>query len=343
MHYCGQCNNRSMDQLRSLRVFVRVVAEGSFAGAARGLDLAPAVVTRIVSELESHLGARLLNRTTRSLALTEIGEAYLARAQRIIGELEDADALAGSAAQQPKGQLRVLTPPAFAVHQLAKLLPKFRAQYPLIDLELVAFGPVEAADENFDVSIVSIGQQAMQGEFVARPLARSSFVVCAAPSYLERRGRPQRPQDLLQHDGVLPDVAAVRREITLYRSATPGDAETGATCRIPTPTPVLATTHLDIMFAAAVAGLGIAGLPSFVVADALRDGRLERVLPDWRGLSLTLYAAIPTRKHVPARTRVFVDFLVQTFGGGEADPWLADQPANLASVIGSARPGILRP
>lgn len=95
------------------------------------------------------------------------------------------------------------------------------------------------------------------------------------------------------------------------------------TSRIPTPAPALATTHLDIMFAATVAGLGIAGLPSFVIADALRDGRLERVLPDWRGLSLTLYAAIPTRKYVPARTRVFVDFLVQTFGGGEDDPWLS--------------------
>lgn len=104
-----------MDQLRSLRVFVRVVAEGSFAGAARGLDLAPAVVTRIVSELETHLGARLLNRTTRRLALTEIGEAYLVRAQRVISELEDADAQAGFDAKQPKGNLRVLALPAFAV------------------------------------------------------------------------------------------------------------------------------------------------------------------------------------------------------------------------------------
>ena len=133
-----------MDQLRALRVFVRVIAEGSFAGAARALDLAPAVVTRSVAELEQHLGARLLNRSTRRIALTEIGEAYLARARRILADLEDADALAGASTRQPRGSLRVLCPPAFAVHQLARHLPAFRARYPQLGLELSTPGPVPA-------------------------------------------------------------------------------------------------------------------------------------------------------------------------------------------------------
>jgi DNA-binding transcriptional LysR family regulator len=313
-----------MDQLRALRVFVRVIAEGSFAGAARALDLAPAVVTRSVAELEQHLGARLLNRTSRRLALTEIGQAYLERARRILGELDDADALAGASTRQPRGSLRVLCPPAFAVHQLAGQLPRFRSLYPALELEISAPGPVDAADENFDVSIVSVGQQPLQGDFIARRLARSTFVVCAAPGYLDRRGRPMHPDELLQHDGVLPAVSAVRRELTLYRDdGTAPDDGSASVVTIPTPPAALSTSHIDMLLAAAVAGLGIAGLPSFVADAALRDGRLERVLPHWRGLALTLYAAIPTRQHVPARTRALVDFLVQCFGGEDRDPWLS--------------------
>lgn len=169
-----------MDQLRSLRMFTHVMAEGSFAGAARVLDLAPAMVTRAIGDLEQHLGARLLNRSSRSLALTDIGETYLQPATQILAELEDADALAGAASSTPKGTLRVLCPPAFAVHQLAKNLPRFHATFPQIFLEIATPGPVNAADENFDVSILSIAQQPLQGDFVVRTLACSSFALRAA-------------------------------------------------------------------------------------------------------------------------------------------------------------------
>jgi DNA-binding transcriptional LysR family regulator len=353
MQHCAQWNNRPMDQLRAMRVFARVITEGSFAGAARALDMAPAVVTRVLAELEAHLGARLLNRTTRRIALTEIGQEYLNRARRILAEIDDADALAGAATTQPRGPLRVLCPPAFAVHQLARHLPAFRARFPAVELEIATPGPVQAADEDFDVSVVSAGAQPLQGEFIARPLACSAFLICAAPAYLQRRGRPQSPDDLLQHDALLPAVTALRRELTLF----PVNSEPqrvspqkelpplpragegwGEGCRpaqggrqpappaqgsvsIPLPAPALSTPHLELLHAAALAGLGLAGLPSFIAADALRDGRLEHVLPQWRGAMLTLYAAMPTRQHVPARTRAFVDFLVQTFGGKLHDPW----------------------
>jgi DNA-binding transcriptional LysR family regulator len=325
-----------MDQVRSLRVFVQVVAAGSFAGAARVLDMAPAGVTRAVAELEAHLGARLLNRTTRSLALTEIGEAYLDRARQMLTELDEADALAGAQTQRPEGVLRVLCPPAFAVHQLALKLPAFRAQYPGIALELSTPGPVEAADENFDISILSLGAQPLQGDFVARPLAQSSFVLCAAPAYLAQRGRPAEPEDLAAHDGVLPAVAAVRRELTLYRQV-PDDRE-GAVNKVSLrlPRPAVSTSQIDMMLAAALAGLGVVGLPSFVAAEALRTGRLERVLPDWRGATLRLYVAMPARRHVPARTRVFAEFLMRTFGGEPRDPWLEVTPAGIARSDGFA-------
>jgi DNA-binding transcriptional LysR family regulator len=309
-----------MDQLRSLRVFVQVVSDGSFAAAARTLSLAPSVVTRAVTDLEDYLGVRLLQRTTRNLALTDVGGEYLEGAKRALTELADADALAGSLNKAPTGNLRILCPPAFATHQLIRHLPEFHRRYPGVHIELSAPGPVAAADENFDVSILSIGQQALQGEFVIRQLAASKLVICAAPAYLLRRSVPQQPSDLLAHDGLLPAVAAVRRELTLF----PENAEVTAPqiTDLRLHPPLLYSSQLEVLYSAALAGMGVAGLPTFMVADALRDGRLERILPAWNGGTLQLYAAMPTRKHMPIRTRALVDFLVEIFGGTESDPWL---------------------
>jgi DNA-binding transcriptional LysR family regulator len=316
-----------MDQLRAMRVFVRTVDEGSLAGAGRALDLAPAGVTRILAELEAHLGARLLHRTTRRLALTEAGERYLHSTRLLLAELDEADAEAGAASTEARGTLRVTAPPAFAVHQLAPLLPLLRERHPHLRLEVSASGAVEAVDANHDVSIVSLGAQPLQGDFIARPLAVSTFVLCAAPAYLARHGSPEEPEQLLGHAGLLPAVAAVRRELILYRSkdASPGRRAAPERIALPAPQPLLATAQLDLLLAAALAGAGIAGLPSFLAAPALRDGRLERVLPDWQGGRLSLHAAMPTRRHLPARTRAFVDLLVERFGGSlERDPWLEE-------------------
>jgi DNA-binding transcriptional LysR family regulator len=302
-----------------MRVFCRVIDSGSFAAAAREMNLSPAVVTRLVADLEEHLGARLINRTTRRLALTDIGEGYLERARLILTEVEEAEALASTATSEPRGHLRVLAPPAFAVHQLAKRLPKFHGLYPKITIELSTPGPVETVDENFDVSIISVGRRPLDGDFVARRLARSEVIVCASPDYLNRNGRPEHPNDLSLHPAMLPTFL---REITFVRGAS-GDSKASDESVTLTPhRPVLGTTHTDTLYAAALHGLGISGLPSFVVEDALRDNTLERVLPQWRLFTVTLYAAMPTRKHVPARTRAFVDFLVDAFGGGDRDPWL---------------------
>lgn len=319
-----------MDQLRSLRVFAQVIAEGSFAGAARVLDLAPAVVTRAVSDLEDYLGARLLNRTTRSLALTEVGEDYLERAKRVLAELDDADSVASAVNSAPSGNVRILCPPAFATHQLVPRLPVFRQRFPRIQLELAAPGPVGAADEHFDVSVVSVGQQPFQGDFVVRQLVSSRFIVCATPAYLARRAPVLLPEDLLQHDGLFPHVAAVRQGLTLYPEAGCPARSVAEAYRLDLRPSAISTSQLEVLYAAAMAGIGLAGLPSFMVADAIQDGRLTRVLPGWHGGALKLYAAMPTRKHMPARTRVFVDFLVEAFGGTDKDPWLGPSQAGFS-------------
>ena len=311
-----------MDQLRALKVFIHVIDDGSFAAAARSLDLAPAVVTRLVAELEEHLGARLINRTTRRLALTDIGEAYLERARRILVEVEEAEALATASTTEARGHIRVLVPPAIAVHQLAKHLLRFHQRYPQVTVELHSPGPVTTMDEAYDLTILH-ARQPLDGDFVARRLARSEVIMCASPEYLNARGRPQHPHDLRQHDAMLPPQSDMQRGMVLQRGGWGDDEPGGESVTLIPKKPVLTTSHIDTHYAAALHGLGVAGLPSFLIEDALMENALERVLPEWRLYSFTIWACMPTRKYVPARTRVFLDFLLEIFGGEDRDPWLA--------------------
>jgi DNA-binding transcriptional LysR family regulator len=338
-----------MDQLRAMRVYAKVVDAGSFSKAADKLDLAPAVVTRLIADLEEHLGVRLLNRTTRSLALTQAGERYLERVQRILADVEDAETIANLETAEPRGVVRVLASPAFSVHQLAKHLPLLRAQYPKLTIELTIQNSVEVVDDGHDISILTLKRPLETGNFIARLLAQSEMIACATPAYLNARGRPTQLDQLDGHEWLLPyspdgnhpttfeycpegdcDGPDTRSKAT--RTAKAGTAPTTVT--LDQPPMALSTMHLDTLYHAALAGMGIAAVPSFVAEEGLRTGRLERVMPQWRVLTLTLYAAMPTRLHVPARTRVFIDFLTQAFGGVARDPWLAalkDSAATLAA------------
>jgi len=308
-----------MDQLRAMRVFARVIDAGGFAKAAVAMDIAPAVATRLVAELEEHLGARLINRTTRRLALTDVGEDYLERVRNILGEVDDAEAVAGLATAEARGRLSVLLPPGFAVHQLAKHLPRFRTLHPKVSLELTVSPSVDTPDENHDVTIIVQRARPIEGAFIARRIAMAEVVLCATPEYLDQHGRPKHPRDLAEHDTLMPIPASEQRELTFRPAWGGGDPAVVELKRLPP----LMTTHSDTLYAAALAGLGIAGLPSFMAEDALLEHALERVLPQWHMRTVTLFAAMPTRKHVPMRTRAFVDFLVATFGQNQRDPWLA--------------------
>lgn len=321
----------SVDQLRAMRVFVRVVDAGSFAAASRTLGLAPAVVTRLIAELEDHLGARLMNRTTRRLSLTKVGEDYLARAQRILAEIDDADASAREATTQVRGHLRVALPPAVAIHQLAKHLPEFHRRHPQVTLEWRTSGSMDTVDEDYDLTLI-LGRGPLDGDFIARRLACTEVILCASPGYLERRGRPTHPSELHAHDLMVPSSPEIARGVTFVSGGTTdGDAPGQEWATMVPKRALLTADHVDAMYAAALHGLGIAGLPSLVIEDALLDRKLERALPGWRLFSLTLWAAIPSRKHLPARTRAFLDFLVEVYGGADRDPWLAAAGCGSAS------------
>jgi len=315
-----------MDELKAMRTFAQVVANGSFAGASRALDVAPAVVTRQIADLERHLGARLLSRTTRSNALTEIGARYLGCVHRILSEVDEATALVREQQSDPRGAVRVLAPPAFAAHQLTSRLARFHARHPGVTVDVTATGPVESLDAGHDISIV-VRQPALEGEFIARRLARSQVIACAAPDYLDRHGRPRHPDDLARHQLLLPPT---QKGLTFVRTragagpATPGadSADDAERITVAPTRPLQHSTSPDLHQASALAGIGIAGLPSFAADPALRARSLEHVLPGWRLADLSIWACMPSRRHVPASTRVFMDFLVDEFGGHDRDPWI---------------------
>lgn len=310
-----------MDRLAAMQTFVRVIDLGSFAAAAREQNLSPAVVTRQVAELEAHLGARLINRTTRRLALTDTGERYLARVRQILAEVQDAEAMATEAVAEPRGLLRVLCPPALAVHQLTRLLAAFRERCPQVQVELTVQDWVATVDGQHDLSLITATEPLVDAGFVARLLARWEVLLCAAPEYLARRGRPAHPRELAGHEMLLPTFVG---EVTMrrQRDADPA-APAGEAVVLGRPRSGLSTDHFETLYAAALTGLGVASLPSYVAEDALRHGRLERLLPDWNTRSGLLYAAVPSRQYLPARTRALLDFLTASFGGHDADPWLA--------------------
>lgn len=313
-----------MDQLRAMRTFAEVAEQGGFAAAARALNLAPSVVTRQVAELEGQLGARLLTRTTRHVALTPIGQHYLRRVQGILHDVDEAAAVASQGQRELRGRVRLIAPPLFATRQLMPRLARLQALHPGIAIDLSAGGPVDGVHEAHDISLV-VRADRLDGDFVAHRLAHSQVLLCAAPGYLRQRGRPQHPRELADHALLVAALARLPRSIVLTHVA-------GATAEITPADPQLRASNAELCHAGALAGMGIAALPSFAVQAELAQGRLEPVLGDWRLFDVAVHACLPSRRQVPAVVRATLDFLRAEFDAGERDPWLADdasQPPRL--------------
>lgn len=306
-----------MNELKAMRTFAQVAETGSFINASRALDLAPAVVTRTVADLERHLGARLMTRTTRRVVLTDVGERYLGRVRGILRDVDEATGMARHSQTEPDGEVRVIAPPEFATHQLARRMPRFHASHPKVVVKVTATGPVRSLDPGQDITIV-VRQSPLDGDFIARRLARAEVIGCATPEYLERHGRPSHPSELIDHRLLTPPL---QRAITFSRR--PSDECSAGECVTVVPSPAqLDSMNPDLHRAGALAGFGIAGLASFSIDQELRDGRLEQVLPAWHVADLSVWACMPSRQHVPASTRAFMDFLLDEFGGVEDDPWI---------------------
>ncbi len=292
-----------MDRLQSMRVFQQVVDDGSFTAAARRFDLSSAVVTRLVGDLEDHLGVRLLQRTTRRLALTDAGTSYLARVRHILTDIDEAHAAAQAHAQEMSGVIRVLTPPLFAVHVLAPLIAEFARRYPKVVLDIHADSPLVPPVEDYDLTLMGRGD-GFDGNVIARPIASSDGILCASPSYLREHGTPTTPQDLTSHR-----ILRFKSAANAHRSLHLINPDEGGRGEDVTFEASLLANHTDTLIRACADGAGISIQSIAFVSQLLQSGELVRVLAPWTTGRSTLYAALPSRKFIPARTSVFLEFL----------------------------------
>ena len=297
-----------MDRLQAMKVFERVVEEGGFAAAARAMDMSPPVVTRMVAELEQHLGTRLLQRTTRKLALTDAGESYLQRVRAILHEIDDAEAAAST--RDLRGTIRIVAAPVLATNFLAPMMAAWHAHYPKLMLDVSMDAYASSRVDEFDVTIMVAGED-FDANIVARPLVQGEAIVVASPDYLERRGIPREPQDLIHHDYLRDSSAPVRlqsgpgRKLRLQslRADVP-DEEVDAPA-------VLQSVSTELLMRAAVDGAGVAVTSRLLAEEHLARGELVHILPGWIFSRYTIYAALPSGRMLPARTRVFLDFLTE--------------------------------
>lgn len=294
-----------MDQLTALRALRRVVELGSFTAAGAALGISHSIVSRQIRQLESQLGAQLLNRTTRRIALTAAGQEYYLASRDILDALDAADRAVARHQAQPSGSLRINAPMAFGTLELAAWLPAFSRQYPQIHIDLVCNDRiVDLIDDGFDVAL-RLARGLPDSTLVARQLASSRTLAIAAPAYVARHGHPATPQDLTQHNCLMYTSGDKPAEW----SFTDGD---GATHKVAVRGSLQANTSVALR-EAAVGGMGIAGAAAFIVRDALRSGQLVEVLPGYTLRPRNLYALYPHSRQLSPKVRVFVDFAVQHY------------------------------
>lgn len=301
----------SIDRFEGMRVLLKIVELGSFSAAARALRMSPSMVTKHIAEQEQRLGTRLLHRTTRRVTLTEIGRSYREMADRIVADVEQAEALTAADQTNVRGMLRVNGPVSFGVREIAPLMPDFHRRYPALAVDLgLNDRLVDLAEEGWDVAI-RIGRLAAS-TLIARKLAPCRLVLCASPAYLAARGVPKRVQELRQH---------VCLGYTLSRTAGQDSWCFGRNGELTVPVSgTLRSNNGDALVAAAIAGEGLTYQPSFLLADAVRSGLLTAVELDHPPTDAGgVHAVYLSGHHLPAKVRVFIDYLVNAFAG--TPPW----------------------
>ena len=299
-----------MDRLSEMQAFVAVVDQGGFTGAADRLGVSKSAISKQVSALEARLGARLLNRTTRRVSATEIGQLYYDRAQGVIQSAEEADALVAHHQDSPRGLLKISAPVSFGIRHLSPVISAFLCKYKDISVDIALDDKrVDLIDGGFDMAI-RIGHLE-DSALVARKLATTPICCVASPAYLERNGTPQSVADLARHQVLrytISDSISLRR----LRTRTGEDLPVGPGGRI-------SANNGNMLMDAAISGLGIIVIPTFFIGEALERGDLVEILQDDPQPPATIHAVYPPGRYVQPKTRVFIDFLVGHFRG--VDPY----------------------
>ncbi len=312
-----------MDLAGQMILFAQAVEHGSFSATARSRGLSPSAVSKQVKRLEDRLGVRLLHRSTRRITLTDEGRSFYERCARIAADVAEAETLVRSMGEHVRGTLRVTATVAFAKAHLLPLLPEFLKRYPELELALeVSDRSVDLVEEAVDVAI-RFTEQISDTSIVARKLASNKRVVCASPAYLEAHGAPDSPEDLLRHN-------CLRLWTVSSWNDWEFDGPDGK--RVLRVTGNFETNSADAVYHAALAGLGVARLSTYLVGDDLRAGRLVRILPDYVHEKADILAVYPDRRNLSPKVRVFVDFLVEHFS--PVPPW--EQGARAAPAVAAS-------
>jgi len=311
-----------LDSLSDMSVFVQVVDAGSFTVASEKLGMSKSVVSKYVSRLEDRLGARLLNRTTRKLSLTEAGRGFYERSQRILEEINEAEAEVTRLQDHPRGRLRINAPMSFGILHIAPALPDFIAQFPQISVDMnLDDRKLDVIEEGFDVSVRIA--ELPDSSLVAKRLGPCRHLVVASPAYLDRHGTPTSPDDLGKHKILTFSYQEstylwhfLSRDNQIISTAVEGTVQTNNSLAIRE---------------ALLGGLGIARIPTFVVGRDIQEGRLTPLLVDYKILEMSIYLVYPVRRHLSPKVRAFVDFMASRICG---EPYW-DRSSGLSDVRSS--------
>lgn len=292
-----------MDKFQEMKVFAAVVDAGSFVRAAEALNASKTAVSRLVGDLESRLGVRLMHRTTRRLSLTDEGTAFHARCKELLAGVDEAEAEITAHAGEVVGQLRVNVPVSFGLMHLAPLWADFLHQHPKVTLEVSLVDRlVDLVDEGYDLAVRIA--RLPSSSLISRKLTATRMILCASPGYLQRHGHPAVPAELASHP------------VLTYTLLATGDSwefdgpEGRVSVKV---SPRLQSNNGETCMAAALRHQGVILQPSFLVAEHLASGALVELMPQYRSIELGVYAVYPTRRHLPAKVRVMVDYLAQAF------------------------------
>ena len=292
-----------MDKFHEMRAFVAVVDTGSFVRAADALDVSKTAVSRLVGELESRLGTRLLHRTTRRLSMTPEGEVFQERCRQLLDGVAEAEAELTAHSGEAIGQLRINVPVTFGLLHLAPLWPAFMELHPKVVLDVTLSDRlVDLVDEGYDLAVRIARLQA--SSLVSRQLTSTRMILCASPEYLRRHGVPEHPSDIARHAVISYTLLAMGEQWEFEGPQGPVSVEV---------VPRMRTNSGDTCCAAAMQHQGIVLQPSFLVGAHLASGALVEVLPQYSSIELGVHAVYPSRKHLTPKVRALIDFLVDAF------------------------------
>lgn len=304
-----------MDRLKTMETFVSIVKTGNLSETARQLSVSRAIVSRHLQQLEEHLGARLFNRTTRQISLTDIGERYYGFCKKVLSEIEEEEMAVSRQQTQPKGTLRLLATPSFGNMELGPIVADFLAAFPTIQvsMDLTSYAITDLDKKTFDLA-VHLSDSSPDTPLIGRKVGEVPWLLCAAPKYIEKFGMPEAPADLAEHNCLLMRRADLKPIWTFRRGAQSVSVKVGGP---------LVTNSVMGARAAVQKGLGISILPMYALKEALADGSIVELLPGYRAQGRSVYALYRFNRYLPNKVRVFIDFLAQRLS--------ADFPARLAS------------